>query len=241
VTTSLLVARRELVSYLLSPLGYIIVAVILLADGLLFNAFAMQGEKRSFDVLQAFFYFSSGTTMVAAIFISMRLFAEEKQTGTIVLLETSPAAEHQVVIGKFLGAWGFLLLLTACTVYMPLLVLVNGKVTWGHLLAGYLGLALLGAACTAIGTFTSSLAKSQVLAAVLSGALIVALLLAWLLAKKVEGPLGDVVGYLDLFDRHFRSFSRGTVKLGSVAYYLSLTYAALLATTAVLSSRRWRG
>ena len=241
MTTSLLIARRELVSYLVSPLGYLIIAIILLADGLLFNAFAMTGEKRSFDVLQAFFYFSSGTTMVASIFISMRLFAEEKQTGTIVLLETSPASEQQIVLGKFLGAWGFLLGLTALTVYMPLLVLVNGKVTVGHLATGYLGLALLGAATTSIGTLASSLARSQVLAAVMSGAAIVTLLLIYLLAKKIEGPVGDVLGFLDLFDKHFRTFSRGTLKLGSVAYYVALTYTALLGTTAVLSSRRWRG
>lgn len=241
MTTIGLIARRELQSLLSSPLGYVIIAVILLVDGLLFNAFAMGGEKRSYDVLQAFFYFSSGTTMVASVFISMRLFAEEKQTGTLVLLETSPASEWQIVAGKFLGGWGFLLGLTALTVYMPLLVVVNGKVTGGHLAAGYLGLALLGAACIAIGTFASSLAKNQILAAVLGGAMIVALLLMWLLARKIEGPLGDVVGYFDLFDRHFRSFSRGVVKLQSVVYYLSLAYAALLATVGVLSARRWRG
>jgi ABC-2 type transport system permease protein len=124
---------------------------------------------------------------------------------------------------------------------MPLLILVNGKVTVGHMLSGYLGLALLGAACIALGTFASSLAKNQILAAVMAGALIVTLLLAWMLARKVEGTFGDFVSYLDLFDKHFRSFGRGTIKLASVVYYLSLTYAALVATTAVLSARRWRG
>lgn len=237
----LLIARRELVSYLLSPTGYLILALVLLIDGLLFNAFAMAGQKKSFDVLYNFFYFSSGTTMVASVFIAMRVFAEEKQLGTLILLETSPAAEAQIVAGKFLGAWSFLLLLLGLSLYMPLLILVNGKVTLGHMAAGYLGLALLGAACIAIGTFASSLAKNQILAAVLAGAIIVALLLAWMIARKVEGPLGDAIGSLDLFDKHFRSFARGAVKLQSVVYYLSLVYASLLATTAVLSARRWRG
>lgn len=236
-----LIARREVQSFLLSPFGYVVIAVVLLVDGLLFNAFAMGGEKTSFDVVQGFFYFSSGTTMVASVFVSMRTFAEERQTGTILLLETSPAAEWQIVLGKFLGAWAFLLGLTALTVYMPLLVLVNGKATFGHLAAGYLGLALLGGACTAIGVFASSLARNQILAAVLAGAMIVALLVMWLLARKIEGPLGDALGYLDLFDRHFRSFSRGVVKAQSVLYYASLAYAALLFTTAVQQARRWRG
>jgi ABC-2 type transport system permease protein len=158
----------------------------------------------------------------------------------MVLLESAPIPEHVVVGGKFLGAWAFLLLLLLLSGYLPALVVVNGKVTVGHVLAGYLGLALLGSACIAIGAFASSLAKNQILAAVLAGAIIVALLLSWTLARKIEGPVGDVVGFLDLFDQHYRTFSRGTVKLGSVAYYVALTYGALLATTAVLSARRWR-
>ena len=238
---AMLIARRELSSYLLSTTGWLILGVVLLAQGLLFNALAMDGEKKSFDVLQLFFYFSSGTTIVASIFISMRVFAEEKQLGTLVLLETSPISEAQIVFGKYLGAWLFLCLLLALSLYMPLLVLVNGKVTLGHLFAGYLGLVLLGSACIAIGVLASSLATNQVLAAVLAGATIIALLLAYRLAREVEGVFGDVVGYLDLFDKHYRTFSRGTIKLGSVVYYLSLTYAALLATAAVFGSRRWRG
>jgi ABC-2 type transport system permease protein len=240
MSTALLIARRELAGYLSSMTGWLILALILLADGLLFNAFALAGEKKSFDVLQSFFYFSSGTTMVASVFIAMRLFAEERQQGTLVLLESAPLREPVVVAGKFLGAWVFLLLLLALSAYLPALVVVNGKVTVGHVVAGYLGLALLGAACIAIGAFASSVAPNQILAAVLSGALIVALLLAWTLARKIDGALGDVVGFLDLFDQHYRSFSRGTLKLGSVAYYVALTYAALLSTTAVLAARRWR-
>ncbi len=240
VAKALLIARRELSAYLSSITGWLILAVVLLADGLLFNTVAMAGEKKSFDVLQGFFYFSSGTTMVASIFIAMRLFAEERQQGTLVLLETAPIPEYVVVAGKFFGAWTFLLLLLALSAYLPLLVLVNGKVTLGHVVAGYAGLMLLGAACIAIGALASAVSPNQILAAVVSGAIIVALLLAWMLAKKIDGPIGDVVGFLDLFDQHYRSFSRGTIKLTSVVYYLSLAYGALLATTAVLTARRWR-
>jgi len=240
VTEALLIARRELLGYLSSMMGWVILAVVLLADGLLFNGFAMGGEKKSFEVLQAFFYFSSGTTMVASIFISMRLFAEERQQGTMVLLETAPIGEHTVVIGKFLGAWSFLLLLLALSGYLPALVLVNGHVTVGHIVAGYTGLAFLGAACIAFGALSSALAKNQILAAVMSATITVSLLLAWMLAKKIDGTLGGVIGFLDLFDQHYRSFSRGTIKLASVAYYAALAYGSLLLCTAVLSARRWR-
>jgi len=241
MNAALLIARRELTGYLSSMMGWLILAILLLADGLLFNGFAMSGEKKSFDVLQAFFYFSSGTTIVASIFISMRVFAEERQQGTLVLLETAPIPEVVVVIGKFLGAWAFLLILLALSGYLPALVLVNGSVTAGHIFAGYVGLAMLGAACLGIGTLSSALAKNQILAAVMSGAILVALLLAWMLAKKIDGTFGDVVGFLDLFDKHYRTFSRGTIKLASVAYYAALTWGSLLMCTSVLTARRWRG
>ena len=81
-----LIARRELAAYLRTWTGYIIVAGILLVDGVLFNAMAMSGDKRSAEVLREFFFLTSGLTMVASVFLSMRLIAEERQTGTLVLL-----------------------------------------------------------------------------------------------------------------------------------------------------------
>lgn len=241
MTTIWLIARRELSGFFLSPLGYLVVAAVLFLHGLWFNVVVMRGEQTSFKVLEAFFFHSSGFVATVAVLLSMRLIAEERQTGTLVLLQTSPASEWQVVAGKFLGGFLFLAGYLALTGYMPLLIVVNGKVAMGHLFAGYLGLLLLGAAVIAVGTFASSLVSSQLLAAVLGGVMTMALFVAWMVARKVDGPLGDFVGYLDLMDLHYRSFSRGVVKLSSVVYYLSLAYAALLGATAVMSARRWRG
>lgn len=236
-----LIARRELSSFLLSSLGYWVVAAVLCLHGVWFNAIVMQGEKPSSQVVEGFFFHSSGFVATIAVLISMRLFAEEKQNGTIVLLQTSPASEVEVVLGKFFGALAFLCGYLALTFFMPLLVLVNGKISGGHLVAGYVGLVLLGGAILAIGTFASSLVSSQLLAAVLGGVFAMFLFAAWMVARKVDGPLGDVIGYLDVMDKHYRSFSRGIIKLSSVTYYLSLTWTALLAATLVLASRRWRG
>ena len=156
-------------------------------------------------------------------------------------MQTSPAADWELALGKFLGAWLFLALFIVLTGYMPLLILVNGHVALGHLLVGYLGLLLLGAGLTSVGVLASSLAPNQLLAAVIASGVTVVLFLCWVIAKKIEGPVGDLVGYLDLFDRHFRSLSRGILKSSTVVYLLSLTYLGLLATTQVLSQRRWRG
>lgn len=242
MNAALLIARRELASYLRTWSGYVIIAVVLLVDGLLFNGSAMGGSsKRSAEVISQFFWVSSGTTMVASIFISMRLLAEERQTGTLALLYSSPVRDEEIVAGKFLSALAFLGLMTAVTIYMPMLVLVNGKISYGHLFAGYLGLMLLGSASIAIGTFGSALAKNQVLAAILSGCMLAALLVSWLLAGVTERPFSEIFAALALHGpRHFPPFQAGIVHVRDVVYYLAVSFVALFAATRVLEARRWR-
>ncbi|MCB9760214.1 MAG: ABC transporter permease subunit [Alphaproteobacteria bacterium] len=237
----LLVARRELGAYLNTAWGYVVVAAVLVVDGLLFNAFAMGSTARySSDVLEDFFYFSFGTTVIAAVLLTMRLIAEERQTGTIVLMDASPLTDWQVVGGKFLSALTFLGGMTLLTAYMPALIMVNGKVSVGHILAGYAGLLLVGSASAAIGTFGSALARSQMVAAIISGVMVLFMLVSWLLARVTDPPLDDIFSYLSLFDRHFQPFMRGRINVEDVIFYLSVTFVFLLLSTRVLSARRWR-
>ena len=101
-----LITRRELQGYLRTMSGYIIIAVMLFIDGLLFNAFAVPGTaKKSSEVLADFFTLTSGITMIGSIFLSMRLIAEERQTGTITLLYSSPIHDAEIVFGKFLASF----------------------------------------------------------------------------------------------------------------------------------------
>ncbi len=236
-----LIIRRELGSYFRTPAGYIITAAVLLIDGLLFNAFAVGSEpKLSSEVLQDFFFFASGTTMIASIFLSMRLIAEERQSGTITMLFTAPVRESEIVIAKFISALIFLTLLTLLTLYMPALIFIRGKVSWGHIAAGYLGLVLLGSACLALGVLGSSLARSQLLAAVITAAFVVTLLLCWLLSRIVDPPLTRIVSYLALYDEHFRPFQRGILRLSDVVFFLSIVYISLVASVRTLQAQRWR-
>lgn len=235
-----LIARRELAAYLRTPGGYIIAAAALLIDGLLFNALAIgSSAKLSSQVLQDFFYFASGTTMISAVLLSMRLMAEEKQSGTVVLLYTSPVRESEIVVGKFVSAFVFLAAMTLLTLYMPALIFVNGKVSWGHIASGYVGLLLLGGTVLAIGVLGSSLARSQLVAGVVTTLIVVTLLLCWLIARVADPPLTTVISYLSLFDRHYRPLQRGLLQLSDVVFYLSVTYFALLSATRVLQSQRW--
>lgn len=236
----LLIARRDLGAFLRTMSGYLILAGVLAVNGIFFNAFTLgQGTQRSSEVLGRFFYSCSGFTMIAAILISMRLLAEERLSGTVSLLYSSPVRDVEIVLGKFLSALVFLAIFLALTAYMPALILVHGKVSFGHLVAGYLGLLLVGAASLALGTFGSSLTKSQVLAAIISGCLLVSLLIFWQLANVTERPLSGVFNAM-AFYLHFRPFESGLIHLRDVVYFLLVTYVALFAATRVLEARRWR-
>ena len=235
-----LIARRELQSYLRTMSGYIIIAVMLFIDGLLFNAFAVAGTaKKSSEIVAEFFTLTSGITMIGAVFLSMRLIAEERQTGTVALLYSSPIHDVEIVLGKFLASFVFLCLFFATTLYMPVLVAVYGKVSLGHIAAGYFGLMLVGATGLAIGTFGSALTKSQVVAAVLSGVMVLALTTAWLLGKVTDRPLTDIVMGLAWWG-HFDAFRTGLVHVKHVTYFVLVTFISLFAATRVLEARRWR-
>jgi ABC-2 type transport system permease protein len=241
VTAALLIARRELSAILRSPFGYVVGAAMLLIDGLLFQGYALgAGPRLSADVLHDFFYFASGTTMVAAILLSMRLLAEERQTGTFVLLNTAPVRDSEIVAGKFLSAFVFVALLTLVSAYMPLLIFVNGKVSLGHVAVGYVGLLLLGGATVAIGLFGSALARSQVLAAVLGAGILVAMLLLWIVGRVTDPPLNTFLAALALHNERQNAFMKGLLRLENVVYYVAVTYFFLLAATKTLEARRWR-
>lgn len=241
MSTALLIARRELGGYFRSMTGYVIAGLVLLIDGLLFNAFVLSaGEMYSADVVANFFYISFGTTVIASVFISMRLVAEERQTGTLVLLTSSPVHDWEIIVGKYLSAMAFLAIMTLASVYIPALVFVNGKVSIGHLAAGYLGLLLVGSATLAIGVFGSALARTQVLAAIFSGVIVVSVLIAHLLARVTDRPLKDTFMALALYARHFPPFQTGQIHLRDVVYYVVVTYVALFAAIRVMEARRWK-
>lgn len=236
-----LIVRRELGTYFRTRTGYVIAALILLLDGLLFNVDAVgSGAKYSTDVLSQFFNDASGVTMVAALIISMRLIVEDRQTGALPLLTTSSLTDGQIILAKFLSGFAFLAILTLATIYMPLLVLVNGKISVGHVFAGYVGLLSIGAAVMAIGTFASAVSTSQLMALVIGGVITVTLLLQWLLARLVEGTLSEVISYLSFHDKHFRPFMSGTISTRDLLFYLSFTVFFLVLARISLEGRRWR-
>lgn len=235
-----LIARRELSAYSRSPLGAVIIAVTLLINGILFYVDSISQQLLSGEALAKFFYNSSGLTAVAALFLSFRLIAEEQQTKTFTLLNTSPITGAEIVTGKFVSAFVMVSLLTVLSVYMPLLLYFTGKVSMGHIAVGYLGLFLIGSATTAIGIFASSLTKHQVIAIILGAGILALLFVMWMVATVTDAPLNDYLGGLAFHHLNFRSFQSGILELRGVVYYLVVTYVFLLAATQVLEARRWR-
>jgi len=240
MSQTLLIARRELRAYFRSPLGAVVIASALLLDGILFYWRSLSQRLLSGEALAEFFWWTSGVTITAALFLSMRLVAEERQTGTFTLLNTSPIAEWQIVIGKYLSVWCMVLLLTLLSVYMPLLLLVNGKVSFGHIVTGYLGQVLIGGAAAAIGLFASTLTRSQLVAIVVGAAIVVLMLVFWVLGQAIDPPLNKVLAAAALHHANFRPFQFGILELGATTYYLSVAYLFLFGSVKVLEARRWR-
>jgi ABC-2 type transport system permease protein len=234
--------RRELADYLKSLMGYIVAAAVLLVDGLLFYAQALgpaAGERLSGEVLGQFFYTTSGLVAIAAVALSVRLIAEERQSGTLVLLSTSPVREWEIVLGKFLSAFAFLGGITLVSIYMPLLVMVNGKIAFGQIVVGYLGLLLIGSACLAIGVFATSMTRHQLLAVAVGAALTGAMFLMYPLSQVLEPPLSGVFAGLALHHRHFGGFQSGILHVRDVFYYGAVTYFFLLLATKTMEAKRW--
>lgn len=241
MSNALLVARRELSAYVSSLLGFIVIAAVLLGEGVYFNAMGIgTAAKLSSDVLKEFFNAASGGTMIVAIVLSMRLLAGEREQGTLVLLNTAPIKDSEIVAGKYLAALGLIAAKLALTVHMPLLVAVNGKVSAGHVLVGYAGVLLLGAAALAIGMFGSALAKNQIVAIVIGGVILIVFILLWMVARITDPPLNGFLSSLAIHHERQRPFMNGVLELSNVVYYVGVAYFFLLAATKTLEARRWR-
>jgi ABC-2 type transport system permease protein len=238
-----LIAGRELKSYSRSPLGYLAGAAALLIAGLLFVTQALGGtsDKRlSAQVLDQFFFYSSGVLAVLGIVLSIRLIAYDHEHGTLILLRTSPLRDRELVIGKFLAAFLVMFLITALTAYMPALIFVNGKVSLGHIAVGYLGLILLGGVATSIGLFASAVAKNQIIAAVIATAVMITMYLWWSVAKIADPPVKDFIEGLAVHHLRFKDFQNGVLRLENVVYYLAVMFFFLLSATKMMEARRWQ-
>jgi ABC-2 type transport system permease protein len=238
----LTIMAREWRAYFFSPLAYVILTAFLFVNGFVFwriidflaNPSAPKGQAVALLFTNWFFW-------VYLLFfvpvIAMRLFPEERRSGTIESLLTAPVSEFEVVFGKFLGAFGFFLTMWAPTVLYVLFIRAYSRVDPGPVASGYLGVALLAAYFVAVATFASTLTKNQILAAVLAFGMLVPIFALGLLESSVGTKLGNWLSYFNLWD-HMEEFSRGIVDSRHVVYYLSATALFLYLATVSLSAKK---
>jgi ABC-2 type transport system permease protein len=250
------IIKKEMRLYFTSPVAWVIITIFLVIAGYFFyNIFAfytlasMQSAMNpqmardlnvTDSVLRPLFSNVSVILLLLMPLITMRLFAEERRSGTIELLLTYPVRDGAVLVGKYLAALAVYVIMLALTLLYPAIVFYFVRLEWGPLLTGYLGLLLMGATFLAVGIFASSLTENQIVASVTTfGVLLILWVIGWS-AEYVGGAWGRVLSHLSLLD-HFDTFARGVLDTKDVIYYVDVTIVALFLTLRSLEARRWKG
>ncbi len=232
---TLIIAKRELVSYFNGPAAYIVICLFLVLMGVFFwNPFFLINRasvREMFDLM-------SVLLLPTAPAMTMALLAEEKRTGTLEVLLTMPLKDTEVILGKFLGALGLLCVLLLLTVPYPISVSTLGHLDWGPVFAGYLAVLLQGAAMLAIGVLASSWTENQLIAFFAGGIMCFAL---WIIARFLPflpQSIASTVEWIS-FDYHYDNMLRGVIDSRDVLYFLSVIGFSLTLAFRSLESRRW--
>ena len=237
-----IIIKREFASYFATPIAYVFILIFLMLSGV-FTFYIGNFYERGQADLTAFFSFHPWLYLFLVPAVSMRLWSEERKSGSVELLMTLPIRRLDVVAGKFLAAWfftGIALLLT-----FPMWITVNylGEPDNGVILASYIGSWLMAGGFLAIGSCTSAISKSQVIAFILCGVLCLMFVLAGfpmvLSVFKGWAPamLIDTLASLS-FLTHFSSISKGVLSLRDLLYFVSMIVFWLLATMVVVDLKQ---
>ncbi len=243
----LILWRKEVATYFLSPIGYIVMIFFLVVMGfsfwLLVNVLSQgtEGGAVMNELFGSIFFWI--TLLIVAPVVTMRLFSEEKRSGTLETLMTAPVRDTEVVLAKYAGALTFYVLLwvptAAYAFILKMFELPGTPVDLGPMYSGYAGALLVGAFYLAVGIFTSSLTRNQIVAAIACFALICSAFFAGFLPYLVRSPqMRDALGYVSSV-MYMMDFSRGAPDTRAVVFHLSGVVLMLFLTVKVLESRRW--
>jgi len=237
-----IVFRRELAAYFATPLAYVFIIVFLVLAGSLTFFLGSFFDRGQAD-LQPFFTFHPWLYLFLIPAIAMRLWAEERKTGTIELFLTLPVTTTQAVLGKFLAAWGFCGIALALTFPLWLTVNVLGEPDNGVILASYLGSWLMSGAFLAIGAAVSALTKNQVIAFVVAAVVCFLLtvsgssvVLGFFTGWAPQAVIDTIASFS--FISHFTSLMRGVIDLKDMVYFVSLIVFFLFANTAIVELKK---
>lgn len=248
--------KKELRLYFTSPIAYVVLTIFVFIAGLfflsIFQYFARASMQMAMNpqmgrdlnvtdsVLRPLFSNVSVILLLLMPMVTMRLFAEERRSGTIELLLTYPVRDGAVLLGKYLAALTLYGVMIAATLAYPAILAAFARLEWGPTLTGYLGLLLMGAMFLAVGLFASSITENQIVAAVVTfGVLLMFWIIGWT-AEFASGPVGAVLTHLSILE-HNDTFAKGVLDTKDVIYYIDFTVLALFLTLRSLESRRWNG
>lgn len=232
-----IVCKRELNSFFDSLLAYIMIVAFLGFSGFFTWLYGRDVFFIKQASLNSFFDVAYWTLFFFIPALTMRLIAEEKNSGTLEMLLTKPVSDWQLVMGKYLSTLLLILISLALTIPYYITIARIGPVDHGAVLTGYLGLILMSAAYISIGVFTSSITNNQIIAFLL--ALLIGIffhLLFGLLARNFPGLLGNVLNYLSI-DTHYNSVTRGVIDTRDIIYFASVILTGLFCSELVLSKR----
>ena len=247
------VARRELRQYLRSPSAYVVSGAILFVAGVFFalilnsySSFAAQAAaygQPPLSLIEGIVQpLASTLGLLLVLFmptLTMRLLSEEQQSGSMTLLLSSPLSSWEIVLGKWLGLWTFLLLVLGLGMsYVPGALVLFADPPPGPLLSAGLGVALLAGTGAAVGLMTSSMTGNQVVAAVSAWALLMG---SWILSflESQDGLMGVFGSYIGLLV-HYESFGQGLIRSNDLAYFAVVTLFCLFVAQQRVESHRWR-
>jgi len=250
------VFKKEMRLFFGSPVAYVVFTFFLLISGWFFSqiflyysdismrSFMQPGMAQSLNITESVMRPLFTNMSVVLLFfmpmLTMRLFAEEKKSGTMELLLTYPVRDGEVLAGKFLAAAALYVILLGLTLVYPGLVAYFTRVEWGPILTGYLGLVLTGATFLAVGVLISSLTENQIVAGFGTFGVLLGLWIIGWGAEFAGGNLRAVLQYLSITE-HMDTFSRGLIDTKDLVYYGSAIALALFLTLRSLDSKRWRG
>ncbi len=238
------IARREFRAYWDSPLAYVVICLGFLGLGVVFFTNILDQGFWQVDraTLQSMFEFAPLGLIILVPVITMRLMAEERRSGTLELLITLPVRDSDVVMGKYLGALGLVLVLVAATLIYPIAMFKwpwsLGAIDMNPVWSAYLGLVLYSAATVAIGLLISSLTDSQAVAFFLTLMLLAALWVLGVGAEHTQGTLSDVLAYASTRSR-LEGFTKGLIDTRDIVFFISITVLCLVFSFRALERRKW--
>lgn len=232
------IAKKELRLYFNSPMAYIFIVVFLvLSSWLFFRQFFINGQAD----MRAFFSMLPWIFLFLIPAITMKMWAEEKKTGTMEILLTFPVKDYEVVIGKFLATVLFLAITLLCSLIIPIIIGYLGDPDGGVIFTSYVGAILMGASYLAIGLWTSSLTNNQIVAFILAVVVCFAFYIIGDLIVTAVLPdmLVPVFQYLGLAN-HYSSIARGVIDSRDIIYYTSFIFFFLYLNSQSIASRKWK-